>query len=89
MEADGVVWTGDVSIALTRLAAVSNVPELAAPADQELRVLVIDPGVPVPHQGVGQGVRPELVEVDHPEAVVRLRSNVQSSTTRTPTWSKH
>ena len=85
MEADLVVRTGDVAITLASLPPVSNVPELATPTDQELGIIVIDPGVPVPHQGVGQGVAPELVEVDHPEAVVWLRGNIQSSTTWTPT----
>ena len=62
-----------------------DMPELATPAYNELRVLVIDPGVPVPHQGVGDGVAPQLVEVNHPEAVVWLRGDIQSSTTWTPT----
>ena len=88
LEAKFVVWTGDVTIALSCLPTVSNVPELATPADDELRVLVVDPGVPVPHQGVGDRVAPQLVEVDHPQPVVRLRCEVQFATARTATWKK-
>ena len=51
--------------------------------DQELRVLVIDPGVPAPDQGVGHGEAPQLVEVDHPDPVVRLSGDVQPPTTWT------
>ena len=58
-------------------------PELATPADDELRVLVVDPGVLVPHHGVGDGVAPRLVEVDHPEDVVRLRCQVEFTTAST------
>ena len=64
---------------------MSDVPVLAAPADDELRVLVVDPGVPVPHQGVGDGVAPQLVEVDHPEAVVGLSCQVEFTTASTAT----
>ena len=64
---------------------MSNVPELATPADDELRVLVVDPGVPVPHQGVGDRVAPQLVEVDHPQSVMRLSGQVQFATARTAT----
>ena len=62
-----------------------DVPELAAPADDELRVLVVDPGVPVPHQGVGDGVAPQLVEVDHPQPVVGIGGQVQFTTASTAT----
>ena len=62
---------------------MANVPELATPTDQELRVLVIDPGVPAPDQGVGHGEAPQLVEVDHPGPVVRLSGDVQPPTTWT------
>ena len=85
LEAECVVWSGDVAIALPRLSPVSDVPELAAPADDELRVLVVDPGVPVPHHGVGDGVAPQLVEVDHPQAMVGLGREVQFTTTSTAT----
>ena len=85
LEAELVVRRGDIASALARLPAVSDVPELAAPADDELRVLVVDPGVPVPHHGVGDGVAPQLVEVDHPQSVVRLSCQVQFATTRTAT----
>ena len=88
LEAERVVRSGDIAIALTGLTPVSNMPELPAPADDELRVLVVDPGVPVPHQGVGDRVAPQLVEVDHPQPVVRLRCEVQFATARTATWKK-
>ena len=60
-----------------------DMPELATPAHNELRVLVIDPGVPAPDQGVGHGEAPQFVEVDHPDPVVRLSGDVQSPTTWT------
>ena len=58
LEAKFVVWTGDITIALSRLPSVSNVPELTTPTDDELWVQVIDPGVPVPDHSVGDGVAP-------------------------------
>ena len=85
MEALAVIWSRDVSIALSSLSTMPDMPELATPADDELRVLVVDPGVPVPHHGVGDGVAPQLVEVDHPQSVVRLSCQVQFATTRTAT----
>ena len=69
--------------ALTGLVPVTNVPEVPTPGDQELRIIVIDPGVSASHQGVGDGVCPELVEVDHPQSVVSLGGDVQLATTRT------
>ena len=65
---------------------MSNVPELTTPADDELRVQVIDPGVPVPDDSVGDGVAPELVEVNHPDSMARVSSDVQPPTAGTTTW---
>ena len=58
-------------------------PECPAPGDQELRVVVTDPGVSAPDQGVGDGEAPQLVEVDHPDPVVPLCCQVQPATART------
>ena len=62
---------------------MTNVPEVSTPGDQELRVIVIDPGVSAPDQSVGDGVGPKLVEVDHPQSMVGLGGNIQLATTRT------
>ena len=78
-----VVWRGHVASALPGLVPVADVPELAAPADEELGVGVVYPGGAAPHQGVGHGVAAQLVEVDHPDAVVALRSQVQLAAART------
>ena len=76
-----VVGTGDIPCTLASLVSVTNVPECAAPGDQELGVTVTNPGVSPPDQGVGDGVAPQLVEVDHPHTVVPLSGQVESATT--------
>ena len=83
VEAVHVVRRGHVAGALPGLVPVADVPELAAPADEELGVGVVDPGGAAPHQRVGHGVAAQLVEVDHPDAVVALRSQVQLAAART------
>ena len=83
VEAVHVVRRGHVAGALSGLVPVADVPELAAPADEELGVGVVDPGGAAPHQRVGHGVAAQLVEVDHPDAVVALRSQVQLAAART------
>jgi len=65
---------------------VPDVPEVSAPGDQELGVSVTDPGGPAPDQGVGHCVAPQFVEVDHPDPVMRIRSDVDLATTRTGIW---
>ena len=58
VKTSGVVWGGEVSRALPRLAPVPDVPEVSAPRDQELWVSIGDPGGPAPDQGVGHRVAP-------------------------------
>ena len=60
---------------------MTNVPELSTPRYQQLGVIVIDPGESAPDQGVGDGVGAQLVEVDHPETMVLLSSDVEATTT--------
>merc|ERR1712243_190363 len=72
VEAEGVVRGGQVPGTLPRFLPVPNVPELAAPGDHKLGVGVAHPGVPAMDQGVGDGVGPQLVEVDHPHPVILL-----------------
>ena len=38
--------------------------KLTTPGDDEARVGVADPGVPAPHQGVGDAVRAQLTQSD-------------------------
>ena len=80
IKAEAVIRRGDVAGTLPRLLSVSNVPKLATPCDDKLRVGVAHPGVPPVHQGVGDCVRPQLVEMDHPDTMVLISSEVQMGT---------
>ena len=70
IKAEAVVRGGDVAGTLPRLLPMPNMPKLATPGDHKLRVGVAHPGVSAMDKGVGDGVRAQLVEVDHPHSMV-------------------